>query len=311
MSEAKGRVIKTELVQIRYFITVAQYQNISKAAKILNITQPALSKSISKLEDELGVRLFDRYGKRVTLNDRGEMFLELAVGSMQKLEEAVACVRHQLPSNPILHIGLFHNSESFLQCFVEFSAANPNINFQLEHLDISSNAIDTNEYDMILYPQNPAFRSYRGFMIYSDRYLLAVNKANHLARETAIHINKLPAHKMIFIRHSSIHFDLPYHFCAVRGIRVSDGIYTNNYEIQRWLISNNCGIGFIPQSSASSYISDPEIRLLDVIDDGLNQEVMIGFKREKHLSEAGKEFAAFTRSYFGITQERRKSHETY
>ena len=65
-----------ELSQIRYFIVAAQFQNLSKAAKILNITQPALSKSISKLEDEIGVHLFDRSSKKITLNESGKKFLD-------------------------------------------------------------------------------------------------------------------------------------------------------------------------------------------------------------------------------------------
>ena len=51
-----------EIHQLKYFICVAKLESISKAATTLHLSQPALSKSIAKLEDELGVLLFDRRG---------------------------------------------------------------------------------------------------------------------------------------------------------------------------------------------------------------------------------------------------------
>ncbi|MDQ0882029.1 DNA-binding transcriptional LysR family regulator [Peribacillus sp. V2I11] len=54
--------------QINYFQKVASVQHITRAAEQLSISQPALSRSISKLEDELGVQLFDRKGRNIYLN---------------------------------------------------------------------------------------------------------------------------------------------------------------------------------------------------------------------------------------------------
>lgn len=63
------------LLQLKYFQTVAQLEHISKAAKQLNIAQPSLSMTISKLEQELGVSLFDRQGRNIVLNVNGQMLL--------------------------------------------------------------------------------------------------------------------------------------------------------------------------------------------------------------------------------------------
>ena len=64
-----------ELQQLKYFRKVAQYQNVSKAATDLHISQSALSRSIAKLEDDLQVSLFDRMGKKLVLNNEGARFL--------------------------------------------------------------------------------------------------------------------------------------------------------------------------------------------------------------------------------------------
>lgn len=67
-----------ELLQLKYFKTVAELGKISEAAKALYISTPALSTSISRLEKELGVQLFDRFAKRIELNSQGELFLRYA-----------------------------------------------------------------------------------------------------------------------------------------------------------------------------------------------------------------------------------------
>lgn len=64
-----------DLTQLEYFRTVAKLENITMAAKELYISQPTLSQSISRLEDSLGVQLFDRHKGKLHLNEAGRCFL--------------------------------------------------------------------------------------------------------------------------------------------------------------------------------------------------------------------------------------------
>ena len=56
---------------LRYFLAIAQVENISKAAERLHITQPTLSRQIAQMEQELGVKLFNRGARKVTLTGEG------------------------------------------------------------------------------------------------------------------------------------------------------------------------------------------------------------------------------------------------
>ncbi len=81
-----------ELYQLRYFQAVAQCQNISLASKELHVSQPSLSRSIKRLEGELGVELFTRVGRRIVLNDKGAVLLESvckALESVDSVEETL------------------------------------------------------------------------------------------------------------------------------------------------------------------------------------------------------------------------------
>lgn len=76
-----------EWQQLEYFRTVAELQHFTQAAKRLSISQPALSRSIASLEDELGVSLFDRRGRSVVLNAYGQSFLKRVNRVLYEMEE--------------------------------------------------------------------------------------------------------------------------------------------------------------------------------------------------------------------------------
>ena len=68
---------------IKYFLTVAHTNNITKAAKQLHVTQPTLSRQIMDLESELGVTLFDRQQRRMELTQAGVLFQRRATTILQ------------------------------------------------------------------------------------------------------------------------------------------------------------------------------------------------------------------------------------
>mgnify|MGYP001417514186 CR=1 FL=1 len=81
-----------ELSQLRTLIHVAELGSLSKAADRLHIAQPALSRQIRLLEEELGVRLFDRHGRGMVVTDQGQDVLRHALRVMAELEEIRAIV---------------------------------------------------------------------------------------------------------------------------------------------------------------------------------------------------------------------------
>src|SRR5690242_19508221 len=77
-----------EVHQLRYFCAVAETGNFTRAAEREQVAQPSLSQQIMKLEEELGVRLFDRLGRSVRLTDVGNVFLKRARAVLNELRSA-------------------------------------------------------------------------------------------------------------------------------------------------------------------------------------------------------------------------------
>lgn len=64
-----------DLKRLQTFVTVSEQGTVSKAALLLRITQPALSRQLRDLQDELGIKLFERVGRRLLLTGEGDQFL--------------------------------------------------------------------------------------------------------------------------------------------------------------------------------------------------------------------------------------------
>jgi len=82
-----------ELRHLRYFVVVAEEQNVTRAAERLHVSQPALSRQIHDLEEELGVTLFQRTAKSLALSDAGKVFLSEARAVVLRADQAVDAVR--------------------------------------------------------------------------------------------------------------------------------------------------------------------------------------------------------------------------
>jgi DNA-binding transcriptional LysR family regulator len=87
-----------DIKRFRYFVAVAEALSFAKAARELHMSQPPLSKRIAELEEELGVRLFDRTSKRVELTAAGETFLPKARDAVRSFDTAVRHAHALSPS---------------------------------------------------------------------------------------------------------------------------------------------------------------------------------------------------------------------
>ena len=116
-----------ELLQLKYFKAVAEHGKITSAAESLFISPPALSAAVSRLEKELGVKLFNRGNNHIKLNRQGEIFLRYVNRIFTDLECARLELEHSLEeANNTIHI-LATSSDLWVRLISSFSAEYPNI----------------------------------------------------------------------------------------------------------------------------------------------------------------------------------------
>lgn len=122
---------------LRYFRAVARAGSITRAAEELHVSQPALSRQIIELERELGQRLFDRTGRRITLTDRGSLLLNRAQEILQLFDKTVAEVESPATVGGEVHIGCSETPTvaSLAQAAVRLRHSNPDIVLHLHSED--------------------------------------------------------------------------------------------------------------------------------------------------------------------------------
>src|SRR6202023_3864247 len=126
-----------ELRQIRSFLSIAETLHFGRTAQIIHLSQPALSLQIRALEEEVGVRLFDRNRRKTTLTAAGFAFRDDAVRALSQLDQAIRKAR--LAANGklgLLRMGFISNagSESLPNIFRQFRELNPEVEFSLRNI---------------------------------------------------------------------------------------------------------------------------------------------------------------------------------
>jgi LysR family transcriptional regulator, benzoate and cis,cis-muconate-responsive activator of ben and cat genes len=124
-----------ELRHLRYFTAVAAHGSFSRAANNLHLTQPALSRQVKDLEDELGVPLLVRGTNAVTLTEAGEIFYEEARDLLARADQAIQRVRGEA-KNEILRVGYGPSLTAGImpKALERFQAAVPRVRIELEDL---------------------------------------------------------------------------------------------------------------------------------------------------------------------------------
>lgn len=121
-----------ELLQLKYFMAVARHQHVTKAAEELFVAQPSISQAISRLEKELGFKLFDRIGKTVQLNQYGKTVLKRAEAIFANLEELHKELRAvESASDNQIRLSMWQSANNILHVVSAFSENYPYISLHV------------------------------------------------------------------------------------------------------------------------------------------------------------------------------------
>lgn len=187
------------LQQLEYFKTVAETENFTKASKLLLVTQPALSKSIAKLEEELKVPLFEKSGRNVKLTRFGKIFLVHAERALVEIEKGIKEL-DEMVSDTTGTVSISSTSRvgAYFMNFIisDFLNDNPNAKFQFNQQsvteiieDLKKGKIDIGFYDNHTEPIWDA--NIESIPIKKQEYVLIVPKNHKLANRKEVSLREL------------------------------------------------------------------------------------------------------------------------
>ncbi len=198
-----------ELRHLRYFVAVGEAQNMSRAALKLYISQPALSKQVRDLEDELGFSLLERTAKSARLTDAGRVFLDEARAVLQRADEAMKKARTVAAAEPTeLHVGYLSMpfAEILPKTLRAFQQAMPNVRVRLHEWSNKEilNGVREGRLQVGLIVRSPkasALHDLRYEELFHDRVCVAVAPQHPFARRRAIPIIEVAAEPLIGLTH--------------------------------------------------------------------------------------------------------------
>lgn len=188
---------------LNYFLTVAKEQNITKAAELLHITQPTLSRQLAQLEDELGVQLFQRSSHKLILTEAGNMLLHRGkdiLELVEKTELELKDTNKQLNGNICIGAGELHSVKLLSYIISAFRQQHPQVTFDLitNTADVVKEKMEKGLIDIALLVEPIDMVNYN-FLVFPEKETLGVymRKDMELADKETITAEDLQGKKIL------------------------------------------------------------------------------------------------------------------
>lgn len=236
-----------DLNQLRYFQMVAKTGNVSKAAEKLFITQPNLSKSIARLEDELGVPLFEHRKGKILLNEYGRVFLGSVELAFHELTHGQQTIQRMYETNQhVLRLGCC--VDDFLPDLLrDFTVKYPDVGlrqFNCAYDDVAEKLLDQSA-DIIITNRPSANENIRYIELGRQEYVLLLNAAHPLAGREGVWLEELKDEKFI-CDSSRMNLNELKAICQPRGFDPAVVYEVESSALIYHLLELNSGVSFMP-----------------------------------------------------------------
>ncbi|MFB6363439.1 LysR family transcriptional regulator [Paenibacillus elgii] len=238
-----------ELQQLRYFQTVARLEHMTQAAEELNITQPALSRTISRLEEDIGVPLFERKGRHIRLNPYGEIFLAHLERSFLELDQAkkkindMAQLENRSVSIATTNVSIFPSLvSSFLRQYPDIRIR------QYLRSDINMyQLLEQGEIDMCISSEPIEGPDIQWDPLFSEELLLLVPREERFVHRQEIRLMEVASEKFISSNTSYDSSNWLEKLCRQAGFAPKISFEGNDSVAIGEMVSLGLGISFIPE----------------------------------------------------------------
>ena len=288
-----------ELLQLKYFKTVAECGKIKLAAEKLFVSSPALSAAISRLESDLGVKLFDRSNNRITLNRQGEILLDYVNQVFANLDNAKRDIQLSLEEKNVNIPLAVTSSNLWMELFDAYSLTNPEVTVSVStyHLPRLRQLDMRHQYVFLLADSDDVQRrDLESQPLFVDKPYVMLPKNHPLATLRRVSLEQL-ANEVIFLSIPGQSMNR-----RVRKLFAKAGIplkYANEYstEVCRHMVAKGRGVSFTTQYTLHNH---PDICYLPLQCEA-QWEQRIYWHNERQLSQQELAFKNFVTGFFQDT----------
>jgi DNA-binding transcriptional LysR family regulator len=285
-----------DINQLEVLVAVAREKSFSRAAEVLDRTQPAVSQAIRRLEQEVGEKLFDRSSKDGTLTFAGQVLLDYARQMLNLRHSAQNALREMRD----LHHGKVsisaneHTVFYLLPVIQRFRELYPLIKIEVQRGVASRipKEITAREVELGVISFKPSDESLRSVYVLSDELALIVSPKHPLAAKTSVSIKELG--QETFIAHNALS---PYRQSVIGSFEQYDtqlniSVELPSLEAIKRLVEKGVGVALVPKLTAQAEIESGRLKALSVKEMKLERKLNIVYRKNSVLSHAAKMFLA-------------------
>ncbi|MFL0363873.1 LysR family transcriptional regulator [Bacillus sp. PK3_68] len=283
-----------QLTQLEYFLVVARFEHMSKAALELEISQSSLSKTIARLEDDIGVPLFDRKGKSIRLNEYGRIFYEKAEKALADLQAAkleiqeLANIREDSVTINVM------NSKLLPKLFFDFYKKRPNVKFHQYLLPdkLAQQKLISGEIDLMIVIHPIVDRRIEWVPLFTEEVFLVVPRNHPLAAKESVSLIEAKEELFILSETGQSFRTTENRIFEKAGFTPRIAFEGEDLSVILQLVNEGKGISFIFKNSFLDVYLD-NVKILKISNPDCFQTVGIAWNKERKSSFVVNSFRDF------------------
>lgn len=247
-----------EIRVLKYFYVVAKEENITRAAALLHISQPALSRQLMQLEEELGVTLFRRSRHRIVLTEEGKLLARRAqemMALMEKTEKELRGVEENVSGELAIGCGETKNLAFLAQKMKSFRQKYPEVNFQIQtaNANVVKEQMERGILDFGLLLEPVEITKYNFIqMPYEEKWCVLMRKDSPLAQKSCITPVDLEEIPLMLPKRSSVRNELENWF-GTSYEKLDIAVFCNvSYSNRSILVENGVGVAMVHEFDCPS-----------------------------------------------------------
>lgn len=238
------------LDQLRYFQAVCKYDGVSRAAEVLNISQPSVSNAIANLEKEFGVELFTRQRKRLLLTEEGRVLSALAQKLLTQADDTVRTMRELAGNSRVLRLGVPPMIGSLVLpvLYGEHFKLYPQLKVRIVEDDSSGlkRLLSEDQIDMAFLPHTHPFSGDLSAQPVTElQNVCCVHRSHPLATEKSVRLESLREEPLVLFKNSFFQTERIMDSFSRLSITPNVLLDTAQLHIMKNMIASKMAVGFM------------------------------------------------------------------
>lgn len=305
----RKQVSAMELKQLQYFMAICEELHFTRAAEKMGVSAPNISQQIRRLEEELGVLLFDRVGKTIVLTDAGTILREHGAAVFRHLQQAgdaIADLKQMQGGS--LSIGVLPGDADlmFNAMLLNFHQTYPTLSLSLlETTKVTEQVLDRS-IDVGVTIGPVIDERLTTIPLFHEEFSLAVSMNDPLATENFIPLNRLQGLKMVMFPGDHQCRKLIDRFCMDNGFTLQSHLVTTTLSSLLQMVQSGVGACVLPRLLLEN-LHNPDIKVVHLRNPTPSQDICLIYRSDRYVGYAIRTFIKTLRAYIDTAIHQSKS----